>query len=222
MKKLIVRAIVAYFHGLRAGKTKYQISTTITEISFLRGPYMARVIPNWGKHFQTMETLPPGTQSGRGCKVQVPLADQDVAADCQEFFRSIPPPQRSARRLKIHIETKIYPTYMGILDRFIISEKTCHRYLSAWGFHKNSHQQDIYYDGQERDDVKEYRNSWSKQMLIWRARMRDWDQDGNVHLPALQAGEKEVVNLVASTAMVGCCCRSPILAGPTTRNIVPV
>ncbi|KAJ8100165.1 hypothetical protein POJ06DRAFT_188936, partial [Lipomyces tetrasporus] len=71
---------------------------------------------------------------GRGRKIKSLLADQDVAADCQEFFRSIPPSQRSVHRLKIHIETKIYPTYMGILDRFIISEKTCHRYLSPWGF----------------------------------------------------------------------------------------
>ncbi|KAK9349571.1 hypothetical protein V1523DRAFT_400006, partial [Lipomyces doorenjongii] len=40
--KAQVRAIVAYFQGLRAGRTKYEISTTISGITFLRGPYIAR------------------------------------------------------------------------------------------------------------------------------------------------------------------------------------
>ncbi|KAK9234669.1 hypothetical protein V1525DRAFT_459217 [Lipomyces kononenkoae] len=84
-EKIQVRAIIAYFQGLRAGQSKREISTTISSVSFLRGPYMARVIRNWGKHFQTMRTLPPGAQLGRGRKIKSLLADQDVAAECQHF-----------------------------------------------------------------------------------------------------------------------------------------
>ncbi|KAK9384983.1 hypothetical protein V1515DRAFT_588716 [Lipomyces mesembrius] len=104
--KLQVRAIIAYFQGLQAGQSRRKISTTISSVSFLRGPYMAKVIRNWGKHFQTMRTLPSGAQLGRGRKIKSLLADQDVAAECQTFFRSVPPPQRSVHRLKIHIEMR--------------------------------------------------------------------------------------------------------------------
>ncbi|KAK9364961.1 hypothetical protein V1509DRAFT_450075, partial [Lipomyces kononenkoae] len=108
-EKLQVRAIIAYLQGLQAGQSKREISTTISNVSFLRGPYMSKVIRNWGKHFLNNRTLPPGAQLGRGRKIKSLLADQDVAAECQAFFRSIPPPQRSVHRLKIYIENEIYP-----------------------------------------------------------------------------------------------------------------
>ncbi|KAK9311798.1 hypothetical protein V1522DRAFT_447668 [Lipomyces starkeyi] len=116
---------------------------------------MVTVIRNWGKHIQTMRTLPPGAQLGRGRKTKSLLADQDVAAEFQTFFR---PPQRSVHCLKSHIEKEIYPKYLGILDHLIISEKTCNRNLSAWGFHRRAHQQDVYNNGRERDNVKDYRS----------------------------------------------------------------
>ncbi|KAK9365596.1 hypothetical protein V1509DRAFT_554157, partial [Lipomyces kononenkoae] len=186
-------AIIAYFQGLQVGQSKREISTTISNVSFLRGPYMAKVIRNWGKYFLNNRTLPPGASLGRGRKIKCLLADQEVAAECQAFFRSIPPPQRSVHRLKIYIENEIYPKHLGILDRLIISEKTCHRYLTAWGFHKTAHRQDVYYDGHERDDVKDYRNKWSNLMMEWRSKMREYDQDGIEHLPTLADGEKEIV-----------------------------
>ncbi|KAK9240745.1 hypothetical protein V1525DRAFT_394851 [Lipomyces kononenkoae] len=107
-EKIQVHAITAHFQGLRAGQSKRKISTTISSVSFLRGPYMARVIRNWGMHFQTMRTL-PGAELGRGRKIKSLLADQDVAVECQTFFRSLPPPQRSVLRLKIYIENIAVP-----------------------------------------------------------------------------------------------------------------
>ncbi|ODQ72368.1 hypothetical protein LIPSTDRAFT_293584 [Lipomyces starkeyi NRRL Y-11557] len=54
---------------------------------------------------------------------------------------------------------------------------------------------DIYYDGHEREDVVEYRERWSKRMMLLRSRMKEFEGDNceTVILPTLTAGEKDVV-----------------------------
>ncbi|KAK9311174.1 hypothetical protein V1524DRAFT_419231 [Lipomyces starkeyi] len=80
------------------------------------------------------------------------LTDEDVKNKCIEFFRTTSLNSRSAVRLKEYYEDVIFPKSTGQLGRPTIGLTTCIRYLREWGFDKRYHQQDVYYDGHERED----------------------------------------------------------------------
>ncbi|KAK9327660.1 hypothetical protein V1520DRAFT_365226 [Lipomyces starkeyi] len=103
--------------------------------------------------------------------------------------------RRSAVRLKEYYEDVIFPKRTGQLGRPTIGLTTCIRYLREWGFDKRYYQQDVYYDGQEREDVVAYRKDWASKMMQFRTQMKDFDGEicDKIIMPVLQPGQVEIV-----------------------------
>ena len=77
-----------------------------------------------------------------------------------------------------------------------IHETTCGHYLEALGFTLSEHKKDVYIDGHEREDVREYRERWIGRMLGLEKSMSLFEGEELKEVePALEEGEKKVVQI---------------------------
>jgi hypothetical protein len=60
-----------------------------------------------------------------------------------------------------------------------ISERTAHRWLGKLGWRYGRHQNSMYIDGHEREDVVEYRQAFVDRFAKYERRFHLWDDDGN-------------------------------------------
>ncbi|KAJ8098176.1 hypothetical protein POJ06DRAFT_258748 [Lipomyces tetrasporus] len=56
-----------------------------------------------------------------------------------------------------------------------ISHTTVAHHLRKWGFSLGRHSKDVYFDGQERNDLVKYRQEWARKMVAYRSQMKDFD-----------------------------------------------
>ncbi|CAG8804948.1 25474_t:CDS:2, partial [Gigaspora margarita] len=109
--------------------------------------YMSHCIRGWLKDFLEHGTL-PRHQQGKHTKRESLLDDEDLKLAACTWLRSIPPKDRSPLALKKELETNIFPKLLG-----------------------------VYFDGHEREDVREYRKGWAMRMMNYQKKMEQYDGD---------------------------------------------
>ena len=132
------------------------------------------------------------------------LSDEDIKQRCLDWLRETKPNQRSTRGLVDHVRKVILPDVLstGIISEELgnklksLSQTTVSKYLKLWGFdYKSTGKDFMYIDGHERQDVKEYRLQWARQMMEWKKRMEfyPYGNEEEVVQPTLREEEKKVV-----------------------------
>ncbi|CAG8753191.1 4912_t:CDS:10 [Cetraspora pellucida] len=122
--------------------------------------YMSRCIRGWVKDFLEQGTL-PSHQQGKHAKRESLLDDEDLKLVACTWLHSIPPKDHSPLSLKKELETNIFPKLLGGRWRYC-----------GWGYCGQ-----IYFDGHEWEDVKEYRKEWASRMMNYRKKMKQYNGD---------------------------------------------
>ncbi|CAG8616986.1 16706_t:CDS:2, partial [Cetraspora pellucida] len=160
-------SIFHYFRLLLDGEKKIKASEKIADAiwkDIRNTEYMSRCIRGWAKDFLEQGTL-PSHQQGKHAKRESLLDDEDLKLAAY----------RSPLSLKKELETNIFPKLLGV--PITISETTTRKFMHLWGFHKKTIGQQIYFDGHEREDVKEYRKEWASRMMNYRKKMEQYNGD---------------------------------------------
>ncbi|KAF0556083.1 hypothetical protein F8M41_016288 [Gigaspora margarita] len=170
-------SIFYYFRLLLDGEKKICASEKIANTlwkDIRNTEYMSRCIRGWSKDFLEQGTL-PRHQQRKHAKRELLLDDEDLKLAACTWLHSIPPKDRSPLALKKELETNIFPKLLGV--PIIISESTTRKFMHLWGFHKKTVGQQVYFDGHEREDVREYRKGWAMRMMNYQKKMEQYDGD---------------------------------------------
>jgi len=156
-----------YFSYVLDGMGKMKASEKVAKEFLKKGPWQARRLREWGNEFLEVGAL---SQHFQGAHSKTPSLIQDpVFFDmCQEWASSQQPEKRTPSTLKAFIQEKIFPE-LGLQGK--IHENTCRAYLERLGYTLSAVKKDVYVDGHERQDVKDYRKEWVKRMLQFEKRM---------------------------------------------------
>ncbi len=109
-------------------------------ISFLEHPAIETELPStrsierWGTFFLKHRSVPPDTVAVHSRKPKV-LGDPDSYQRAYDYFRNLPPSQRTVQKLKQFVERNITirDVNTGAISSPTISISTCRRYIKNWG-----------------------------------------------------------------------------------------
>ena len=113
----------------------------------------------WAKKIMFYLHLPPILQ-GKHQKVKPLLCENDIKEQCRSFLLGLPRESVSVSVFKDFIEQELFPGR-------IVSESTVRKSLANLGYSYKLLKKGIYIDGHERDDVKEYRVEFLKNMFYY-------------------------------------------------------
>jgi len=156
-----------FFTYLKQGEKKEVASIRVSRDFAGKGPWHARLICQWGEEFLWAGDL---CESFQGAHPKTPSLIEDPAFKelCQEWASSQPPEKRTPLAFKKAVQDKIFPE-LGLEGK--IHENTCRAYLEKMGYSLRDVHKDVYFDGHEREDVKDYRKEWVARMLAYEKRM---------------------------------------------------
>ncbi|CAG8779070.1 43412_t:CDS:2 [Gigaspora margarita] len=169
--------IFYYFRLLLDEEKKIYMSEKIADTlwkDIRNTEYMSRCIRGWSKDFLEQGIL-PRYQQEKHVKRESLLNDKDLKLAACIWLHSIPPKDCSPLALKKELETNIFPKLLGV--PIIISESTTRKFMYLWGFHKKTIGQQVYFNGHEREDVREYRKKWAMRMINYQKKMEQYDSD---------------------------------------------
>lgn len=168
-----LQSVYHYLLSIRSGKGKEKAASDIAQLLWdSRKSYYPKIIAKWTKTYLNDGILPFSMQ-GKHSKSASILSHEDIQKSACKFLRESPRANRSALKLKQHLENIILPTKVG--PGTTVSESTVLRFMKKWGFEYKADVRSMYVDGHERDDVVEYRKGWSQRMMDYRKRMRQWE-----------------------------------------------
>ncbi|CAG8736523.1 18106_t:CDS:2, partial [Gigaspora rosea] len=130
--------------------------------------YMSYCIRGWAKDFLVQGSLSSHRQGKHSKRLSL-LNDEDISLAARTWLRSASPKDRSPLSLKKELEAAIFSKLLGV--PVTISETTVLKFMHLWGFRNRAIEQQVYFDGHEREDVKEYRKSWASRMINYRKKM---------------------------------------------------
>jgi hypothetical protein len=130
--------------------------------------YRYRAIRKWADEYLETNDLHAHSQGKHG-KHESVLSLEDVKFAAMTWISQQPPAKRSVLGLKAHLEENVIPDIIGGAGQ--VSERTIKNYMHVWRYRFRKNNKDIYFDGHEREDVKIYREGWSKRMMDYKKRM---------------------------------------------------
>lgn len=199
-----LQAVLLYLEKIDNGK-KPSVASREAALDVWKTPskfYRARAIRTWAKEYLEHGSLQKH-QQGKHAKRSSILTDNDVKERAVEWFRAQSPSKRTIESLIKYIKDEIFPevlssaSYDGNDDNYpALSTYTVAEYLRKWGFtFKLNSKSAIYFDGHERQDVKEYRLRWAREMVEWSKSMDQYPygDEQTVITPLIKEGEKKIV-----------------------------
>lgn len=167
-------SIQLYFTKRLDGLNKSESSLHAAKFYWLNNSqsFRAKTIVRWAKEFYEHHCLSKHSQ-GAHVKRESFVSDNDVKLRVLELIKTTKPAERSLKYLKTQIEENIVPSLLGTTGNISITALS--NYLYEWGYQYRKNKKQIFFDGHEREDVVEYRNSWSKRMMKYMKRSDFYD-----------------------------------------------
>jgi hypothetical protein len=191
-----LRAIYEYLVRLeKGGSQKMKASLAAANAVFLKnGAYRARYIRYLANFWLRHNTLPTSRRGMHQKTIRL-IDDEGIAQQCRSWIRKeggkngITPIQ-----FKTFIETVLLPQ-IGVYKKKTISLETARRWLNVLGFFYQRHRKGLYFDGHEREDVVQYRDTFLSRMAEYERRMTKYEGDDMITeiKPSLAPGEKEII-----------------------------
>jgi len=160
-----------------------------------RGIYFARQIRELARHYQRFEQLPPKKRGGKGRHSM--FNDEAVQMAARVYLMGLHTGDVTPMRFRHALNERIFPT-LGYVLEVGLSERTARRWLYKLGWRQTRLKKGVYMDGHERDDVKEYRKVFLRDMAKFKKRMVRWEfKDSELERvePQLGPGEKRVITV---------------------------
>jgi hypothetical protein len=138
--------------------------------------YITTAIRRWAVEFCVCGAISQSKQGHHTKHVSV-LAQEDVKLKCIEWLSDRDALKRELMDLKNYINNEIVPEFAPTGTCGTVSLPTLRTYMHQWGYRFRKNTKGIYFDGHERPDVVEYRQKWSRYMMIMNKGMEDYHGD---------------------------------------------
>jgi hypothetical protein len=185
-------AVGSYLRLLKSGMLKMEASELISK-QIGKGSYGARLIRKWASFYFENLSLPFLFQ-GKHPKTTSLIHDEDVKLQCIQFLKMLKPKDRNFDNFKIFVHQTLFPAVTGAKRKKEFHDSTLYRWLHLCGFHYSLSKKGTFVDGHERDDVKEHRKKFIRQILSVIHRTDQFlGEDLSLELPLLNSEEKKLV-----------------------------
>jgi hypothetical protein len=181
-----------HLNKLSSGGMKMESRETIAiEVFPIRSTIpCGRNIRLWTAFYLKHLHLPPVLR-GLHQKVKPLLCENGVANQCHSFLRTVPLGKLTVDLFQQYIQEELFTG-----KRF--SRQSVRRCLRSLGYEFMRHQQGVYFDDHERDDVRAHRKSFLEKIFRYEVLIDKYGGDGMMvtELPELAPGQQKHVLIV--------------------------
>jgi hypothetical protein len=178
------------------------------QVVFNAGPAKARCIRLWTKHFKNKKEF-PSYSWGKHVKTKSLVHELDIQEKLKMFLRNFAKEKKetlvTVNVVRNYVNNDIIPEMVKNKDDRLhaknqqLSESQAARWMAVLGWEMSEHKKDVYVDGHDREDVKEYSASFSKRMLERHKCMEQYVENDAHEMvavePDLKEGERKMVHI---------------------------
>ncbi|OAD80600.1 hypothetical protein PHYBLDRAFT_161239 [Phycomyces blakesleeanus NRRL 1555(-)] len=182
-----------YFRRLLNNCKKIEASEKAAEIFWTTpSKYRGEAVHGWAKEFLQFGKISEH-QQGKHAKRSSIVDDEDLKKKAIVWLRAQKAERRTVVDLKKYLDEMLFPSCLGVKGNVAIS--TAWKCMRAWGYVHRKNNQDVYYDGHERQDVVQYCHAWATRMMGYKQCMSDFTgEDEEIEVtPLLLENQKKLV-----------------------------